>query len=377
MSVFKSFFQAGFECSTHRRHDSRRLDLTASTYHDIHALADYQILADLDIRTVRDGLRWHLIEPTPGRYDWSSFLPLLRAAQASGTQVIWDLCHYGWPDDLEIWSPAFVERFAAFAQAAAQLIHDESDAIPLYVPVNEISFFAWAGADKGYINPFATGRGVELKLQLARAAIAGIEAVWSIDRRARIVQTEPVINIVPASADPAEIGAVRDYTLAQYQSWDLLCGRLRPDLGGRPEYLDIVGVNYYWNNQWVHHGEPIAPGHPHYRPFATMLGDVYERYGRPLIVAETSIEGQPRHTWLRSIGAEVRAAQAAGIPVEGICWYPVVSHLGWDNDRYCANGLLDFHPATGERLLYDSLAAELRQQQELFASERLRETQAG
>ena len=66
------------------------------------------MLAEHGIRTVRDGLRWHLIETAPGRYDWSSFLPMLRAARDTGTQVIWDLAHYGWPDDLDIWSPAFV-----------------------------------------------------------------------------------------------------------------------------------------------------------------------------------------------------------------------------------------------------------------------------
>jgi hypothetical protein len=33
-------------------------------------------------------VRWHLIEPgAPGRYDWSSLLPMLRAAEAAGTQV--------------------------------------------------------------------------------------------------------------------------------------------------------------------------------------------------------------------------------------------------------------------------------------------------
>lgn len=381
MSVFKSFFQAGFECSTHRRrHDARRLDMTAETYHDLHALADYRALAELDICTVRDGLRWHLIEQTPGVYDWSSFLPLLRAAQATGTQVIWDLCHYGWPDDLDIWSPAFVERFAAFARAAAQLVYDVTAEVPLYVPINEISFFAWAGGDEGFISPFATQRGTELKLQLARAAIAAIEEIRGVDRRARIVQTEPVINIVPASDELCEIRSVEEYTLAQYQSWDLLCGRLRPDLGGRPEYLDIVGVNYYWNNQWVHHGEPLERSHPRYRPFAMMLGDVYERYGRPLFVAETSIEGQPRPAWLRCMAEDVRAAWAAGVPVEGICWYPIISHLGWDNDRYCANGLLDFHPVSGARILYDPLADELRHQQRWLASahdEIMLEIQAG
>jgi hypothetical protein len=161
--VFQSFFIGGFECATHRRRDGRRLDLIRATHHDVNAAADYRMLADHGIRTVRDGLRWHRIECRPGHYDWSSFLPMLRASQRTGTQVIWDLAHWGWPDDLDVWSPAFIDRFARFASAVAKLVRDETDAVPFYVPVNEISFWSWAGGSLGFINPFARERGNELK----------------------------------------------------------------------------------------------------------------------------------------------------------------------------------------------------------------------
>jgi hypothetical protein len=88
--LFQSFFMGGFECATHRRRDGRRLDLIKATHHDVNAAADYRMLADHGICTVRDGPRWHLIESSPGHYDWSSFLPMLRATQETGTQVIWD-----------------------------------------------------------------------------------------------------------------------------------------------------------------------------------------------------------------------------------------------------------------------------------------------
>src|SRR5205823_6568889 len=110
-ALFQSFFLGGFECSTHRTQSGRRLDLIASTAHDRHAHADYLRLREQGIRAAREGLRWHLIEVAPGRYDFASALPLLRAARDTGTQVIWDLCHYGWPDDLDVLSPAFVRRF--------------------------------------------------------------------------------------------------------------------------------------------------------------------------------------------------------------------------------------------------------------------------
>lgn len=166
-AIFDSFIQGGFECSTHKRRDGRRLDLLAATGHDVHAHADYLQLGAMGLRTVRDGLRWHLIESREGDIDWSSFLPMLHAAEASGMQVIWDLMHYGWPDDIDIWSPRFVTRFARFAAEAARLIKNETDATPFYCPVNEISFHAWAGGDGSYLNPFARKRGFELKVQLA------------------------------------------------------------------------------------------------------------------------------------------------------------------------------------------------------------------
>src|SRR5690606_34695790 len=130
-----------------------------ATGHSTRAEEDYRQLASYGIRTVRDGIRWHLIAREAGQYDWSSFLPMLRAAQASQTQVIWDLLHYGWPDGLDIWTPRFINDFAHFARDVAKLIRDETDGIPFYCPVNEISFHSWAGGDVAYLNPHERGRG--------------------------------------------------------------------------------------------------------------------------------------------------------------------------------------------------------------------------
>ena len=233
-TLFKSFFIGGFECSTHRRRDGKRLDLIAATGHDVNAEADYRMLAEHGIRTVRDGLRWHLIETAPGRYDWSSFLPMLRAARDANTQVIWDLAHWGWPDDLDIWEPAFIDRFARFVRAVARIVRDETAAVPFYVPVNEISFWSWAGGTVGYISPLARRRGSELKAILVQAAIAAIEAVHEIDPRAQIVHAEPAIHVAPRSDRRQDINGARNYTLAQFEALDLLSGHIRPELGGKP-----------------------------------------------------------------------------------------------------------------------------------------------
>src|SRR5215207_1157888 len=136
---FESFVIAGFECSSHRRRDGQRLDLLRATGHYPLARSDYRQVAALGLRAARDGVRWHLIESRRGYYDWSSFLPMLDAARAAEVEVIWDLCHYGWPDELDIWSAEFVDRFSRFAAAVARLIRDHSGGSLLFCPVNEIS----------------------------------------------------------------------------------------------------------------------------------------------------------------------------------------------------------------------------------------------
>jgi hypothetical protein len=140
----------------------------------------------------------------------------------------------------------------------------------------------------------------------------------------------------------------------------MIAGRLWPQLGGDPAYLDIIGANYYVHNQWVHNGSFIERDDPRYRPLHHLLADLYRLNHKPLFIAETGIEDHRRPEWLRYITDEVIAALEAGIPVEGICLYPIVNHPGWDDDRHCHNGLWDYCNEFGHREIYKPLAQELR-----------------
>lgn len=370
--LFRSFFMAGFECSTHRNMSRRRLDMIASTHHDMMAYEDYTQLGEHGIRSVRDGLRWHLIETSPGHYDWSSLLPMLRAAERADCQVIWDICHYGWPDDLDVFSPAFVDRFARYAAAFAKLHLEETGRAPFVCPVNEISFMAFAGGDMARCNPHTTGRGMDLKRNLVRAAIAGTHAIRAVAPGTRFCTIDPIIHRYPIRPEDAE--AARLDAAAQWQAWDMLTGREEPSLGGSEDILDVIGINYYWNNQCLHHGEVISVfDTARYRPFRDLIKDIAARYsGRPLFIAETSIEGWPRPSWLRYVTEEALAAVADGVELHGICLYPVLSHIGWDEDRYCPNGLFELHPKGGRREVYKPLAEELvRLNAQVRASEKV------
>lgn len=359
----------GFECATHRRHDGRRLDCIASTRHDELARQDYERLQSLGIQTARDGVRWHLCEPRIGHYDWSSVLSQIRAARETGTQIIWDLFHYGWPDDLNIFSPRFVETFGRFAGAFARLLRDEGETAPIFAPVNEISFFAWGGGDAGFFNPYSHCRGNDLKRNLVRATIASVEAIWEVFPNARIVHPDPIINVLSSEDSDESRDMAAFYHDIQFWSWDMIAGLREPELGGKIEYLDILGANYYPYNQWQHPGGPgatIAPSDPRYRPVSELLFDAAKRYGRPIFLSETGIEFDARPDWLRYIGHEARIALQRGVPLEGICWYPIVNHPGWDDDRHCQNGLWDYPNEQGEREAFAPMETALIEQMALM-----------
>jgi beta-glucosidase/6-phospho-beta-glucosidase/beta-galactosidase len=370
VNPFNSFFMGGFDCATQRRRDGARVDSLVAQRHDRFVQRDYEAVAAHGLTTVRDGLRWHLIEGVRGAYDWSSWRPMLRAARKTGMQVIWDLWHYGQPDWLDIWSEDFVQRVAAFAEAAARVLAEESDEVPIWCPLNEISYFAYMAGDQAEWLPYAAGRGGELKRQLVRAAIAATQAVRRVDPRARILWCEPCVHIVPQSMGPEDVTQARHVAEAQWEAFDMLCGRRDPDLGGHPEILDIVGLNFYSHNQWTPAGNFVPLGHHSWRPFSTMLTDIASRYGRPVIVAETGAEGSARSAWLHYVASEVEQARDAGVPVQGVCLYPVCNYPGWNDGRICPTGLLGMPDEDGLRPVHQPLAQELRRLQQNLAPAR-------
>ena len=362
--LFNSFYLGGFECATHQRRDRTQIDVIHRTRHDERAAEDYLLLRDAGVRTVRDGLRWHLIEQEAGRYDWSSFLPMLEASLQTRTQVIWDLCHWGVPAGLDVFSDEFPDRFAAFAGAVARIVRERSASIPFYCVVNEISFWAWVGGDVETFYPHRRDTGDRLKRQLVRASLAAMRSVQEVDSRARFVHAEPIINIVPgedAKTSEASSDAAR-YTEAQFEAWDMIRGDLAEDLGGSPEMLDVIGVNYYWNNQWVDGGEKLTLGNEKHKPLHVMLRELWGRYGRPIVIAETGAEEGAGVGWLGYVSAEVRQAIREGVPVEGICLYPVMDYPGWDDDRHCRCGLIEVDEDWRGRRLRRNLVNELAAQ---------------
>lgn len=356
--------QAGFECSTHILSNGRRLDLVAATQHDVFAARDYRRLREIGIQTVREGLRWHLVEPERGKYDFTSALTHIEAARERGIQIVWDLMHFGWPEWLDIFAPEWPERLGQLALAFAKVLLVDTQNTPFIVPVNEISFTSWAGGDVGYLNPFCLGRGTELKRQLIRGFINAANALRMQIPKVRLIAPDPVIHMVGDSSCSEDRYRAAAGTFSMFEAWDMLAGRREPELGGGPAYLDVIGINFYPHNQRRTTGEIIPRWHCDYRPFREILREVAKRYGRPMVVSETGAEGVDRAGWFAYIADEVTAAASAGADLRGVCLYPILNHPGWDDGRHCHNGLWDYASPEGEREAYAPLAIELSHQKQ-------------
>ena len=366
-SIFRSFWMGGFESACHVNEAGVRLDMLEATQHDRFVGEDYASLRSMGITTARDTIRWHRVEAVRGAYDFSSVDPYIDAANEAGVEVIWDLLHYGWPDGLDIYSPEFLARFAAFASAAARHLIARVPAPRFYTPVNELSFFAWAAGEVGWFHPFGRHRGADLKRQLVRAWIAAVDAIRSVDPTARIVSVEPLIHTVPPRGRKDVDRAAAIQNDSQWEAWDMMIGRAQPELGGHPRYLDIVGVNFYHDNQWEVPGGRkihwhIKPRDTRWVPFSQLVRAAYDRYQRPIIIGETSHVGSGRAEWIRELTDEVLIAMRNGLPLEGICLYPIMDRFEWMNPAHWHNsGLWDYDiepDGTFRRVLNEEYAAE-------------------
>ena len=362
---FNSFFQAGFECSSHRRKDGVRLDLIRATSHDKHVASDYSACAELGFRTLRDGLRWHLIEKTPGRYDWSSWMTALEAAERLGLQIIWDLFHYGCPDHVSQGSPDFPDRFTDFAVAAVEIQQSISDRPPLVCPLNEINFVTWAVAE-GYFPPVGIDNPADVKRQLVRTAIQASRAIKERWPQSTLTCSEPLIHIAPHDRRRRTAREAEQNLQGMFEACDWILGMAEPELGGDPSLIDVLGWNFYPHNQWYFNGPTIPMGHHEYRPLADLLVHMAKRYRKPIFLSETGAEGSGKPSWLHYVSNEVRDALKRGADVRGICWYPITAYPGWDNSRHAETGLFSTIVADGKRHVDERLYEEFQVQRSLF-----------
>ncbi len=369
MAIFPTFFLTGFECSTFLWRDQERKNYLSLTAHDRFVHDDYRRVHELGIKCVREAVPWPLVDCGQGRCDFGSLEPVLQAIERYRITPIWDLFHYGLPDDCDPFADSCRRRFVDYCRQVAELVVARTPEPRFFTPINEITFFSGAATELGWMYPFAKGRTAELKESLCRMAIEGVKAIREVDPHARMVHVDPIIYMIPPEGreDLAEQAWKETYDVA-YEAWDMLYGRLRPELGGSPEVLDIVGVNVYAYNQSLMKADgardALGPRDPRRKPLSELLLYAWERYHRPIIIGETSGSREGRAEWLRMTMEESLKALNSGIDLEGVCLYPFVDIPDWNSGELAQIGIFDLNDRERcERVECEQYVAELRRWQ--------------
>ncbi|HLH28960.1 MAG TPA: hypothetical protein VKW77_08580, partial [Acidimicrobiales bacterium] len=223
---------------------------------------------------------------------------------------------------------------------------------------------AFCGRD-GRWPPYLSGEDGYVKVlqSLCKGIIRTAAALRSARPDAVLVHVEDIGLEHPGSTDLAEAAQ-----FAQARRWlplDLACGRTTPDHPLHPWLLehgateaeldslaasaprwDVLGVNYYpWTSRRLVRRRDgrvrsVADSPP--SGLAEVLRLVHGRYGRPVMVTETSSTGThaERALWLRETLAAVRQARAGRVPVVGYTWFPLFTMIEWKY-RWSRRGLED------------------------------------
>ncbi|MGW6282553.1 family 1 glycosylhydrolase [Kribbella sp. NPDC055071] len=315
---------------------------------------DLRTAAELGARALRYGVSWPVVHVAPGRFDWSALDKVVDYAEELGLELVADLVHYGTPPWLtkSFADPRYPDAIEEFAGALATRYAGRiTHFTPLNEPVTTASFCGlrgvWPPALTGWEGWTAVV--VPAVVGMARATAA----IRSAQSSAQIVHVEAATDI---STDDPEL--TDHATLLRHIGWlptDLLLGRvdythpmwswlLRHGaqlsqlewLLSNPAIPDVIGVNYYpdLTPRRLHQldGEIVQVA---YNGGAAGLGRALkgfaERYERPLLLTETSIEGADavRTEWLQSSVDAVRRLVADGLDLRGYTWWPMFDFVDW------------------------------------------------
>lgn len=336
-----SFGVDGLEVSAHVEHVQDDVDgiLTAGVQH------------------LRYPLRWHRIESQPGVFDWSESDGMLGQLRDAGVIVIVDLVHHtSYPDWLSdgFRGPDFGPAYVRFAEAVAE----RYPWLPAYTLLNEPFTTLWFTGQQALWPPYDRGTAGFVRMMCAvLPALSEVARIWR--------ELLPAAHHVWVDTAEHHRGVGRGEAAAtmanerRHLVLDLALGRHldpeRPSLkammesGGAslldlaPLQVDVLGLDYYCHAEWYYDDHLAHAPSPWPVGLAAIAEQYGDRYGLPMMLAETNLRGLPsdRVSWLRYTLEQYELALSRGVPLHGYCWFPQVDSCDWDTLLARCRGRID------------------------------------
>lgn len=346
------------------------VDQLAWTRHREHWREDLRLVKELGVSHIRYGLPWAEVNPGPGRFEWGWTDEVVEELEGLGIEPIWDLVHFSTPTflPLGVLDPGFVEAMEAYAGAFAWRYKGRVNKI---TPLNEPYISTYFRAGWGIWPPHLKGRKgfVRMLYPVVEGTRAAIRAIRQENPGAEIWLNDGADYFHPATPELAEYA--RERTEERYAALDLLLGHkgshgwLRaagyPEAGlqAEPVEIEVIGLDYYPETEHLLYQDSlgrkrIRGARQRRLGLRHTLQDYYQRYKRPLFIAETSATKKPLE-WLAYSMNQIGQATAEGIPVLGYVWWPFFDFYDWNSllrklkGHRCPVGLYALLPTASDR----------------------------
>src|SRR5688572_19948859 len=308
---------------------------------------------ELGITHLRYALPWHRIESERGQFDWTIADQRIAEMQRLGLDPFMDVMHFGTPLWLKqaVGDPEFPEALERFAEA---MVSRYCGAIKAWCTFNEPLVSALFSGDFGFWPPHSRKwRGyMPVLSRIVQAVSRGIRAIRAAMPEATVLLCDAAENY--KTRDQSLEIEVKRRNLRRFVVMDLLLGRVDHNhvlfpwlttygmseidiewFRNNPQSPDVLGLDYYPHSDWQ---LDQTGGRVRQRRADNPVGlygvanAYYNRYGIPLMLTETSVEGQPinREIWLDQNIDDIARLRAEGVPMLGLVWWPMLDQVDWD-----------------------------------------------
>ncbi len=321
--------------------------------------SDVAAVRDAGVRYLRHALRWNDIEPVPGHYDWAAADLEMATLREWDMVPVLDLVHHtSYPRWLD---GGFADaRFPAAYERFASEVAERYPWISAYTLFNEPFATLFLAGHEALWPPYRSGlTGFRELLTTVLPALSRVAAQW----RRRLPHAAHVwIDTAeqhggsgPHAAYAALADDRRHVVLDLLLGHDLRPGRpfldqlladdaMRATVAALPPVqVDLLGLDYYPHSEWFYDDDGGHAPSPQPQGFAAVARRYGDRYGLPMMLAETNIRGLPsdRVSWLKYMVEQYEQALADGLPLHGFCWFPQVDSCDWDSLLARAGGRRD------------------------------------
>ena len=339
----------------HARPRLRALDEYELTQHYKLWKSDIDLVAETGVQAVRWGIPWHIVQPSPDRWDWEwTDKALEYLVTVKGITPILDLMHYGTP----LWLDNSFINFSypqRVAEYSAAVVARYKPLVRYYTPLNEPMVNASMSGYKAEWPPYLSGDDgyVKLALAIAKGMVLTARAIKSEEPEAITVQVEALWHTFTRDESLKE-RAVRA-NARQFLCFDLATGRVDQEhilmdyldehgvtdadlswFRQNPVSFDIFGANYY---PWAYAELKVHPSGKFYtrvkrasgHKIEIIIRNAWERYHMPIMITETSSNGDvnARARWMDETVDTVCSLREEGIPIIGYTWFPLFTMVDW------------------------------------------------